>query len=176
MEKWYVLSTISGKEQEALELLKQAVSPALWKECKIPKKTKVFRSGGILHLIEEVMFPGYLFIKTDAPALLEDNLQKARKFPQFIGSAKEMITPVEDKDLHFLKAVCGDDLGQVMGVTKIVLDNENKMIGADGVLEQYQSQIVKLNLHKRYALVEVELFNRKQTILFGVRLERDQAG
>lgn len=34
---------------------------------------------------------------------------------------------------------------------------------------------MKLNLHKRFAVVEVELFNRTQAVLFGVSLEQDRA-
>lgn len=174
MEKWYALRTVSGKEPEAGELLKQAVSHALWSECRIPKKTKVYRSGGRLYLLEDVMFPGYLFIKTDCPNELAKKLEKSGKLPQFIDSSKGSMAPVEDQDLRFLKVVCGDDLRRVMGVSKIVLNDEKRIIRTDGVLLHYQNQIVKLNLHKRYAVVKVDLFNRLQTVLFGISLEQDR--
>lgn len=176
MEQWYVLYTVQGKEQEAAALLERVFGDNLWSSCRILKKMKVFRSGGILHLLEDVMFPGYLFIKTANSEELFKELQKARKFPQFVGNTKEMITPVEEKDLHFLQDVCGEDLQRVMGVTKISLNNENQIIRADGVLEHYRDSIVKLNLHKRFAVVKVELFNRTQSVLFGVSLEQDRAG
>lgn len=174
MEQWYALHTVSGKEQEAGELLKRVVSHKLWISCQIPKKIKVFRSGGILHLLEGVMFPGYLFVKTaDSEGLLKV-LQKARKFPQFTGSTKGMLAPVEEKDLHFLQDVCGKELQQVMGVTRIALNGENQVIRAEGVLGRYLDRIVKLNLHKRFAIVEVELFNRNQAVLFGISLDQDR--
>lgn len=176
MERWYAMSTVTGKEKEAEELLEQAVSHALWGNCRIPKKMKVFRSGGLLHLVEDVMFPGYLFVKTAHPKELSDELQKARKFPQIIGVTKEAVTPVEDEDLRFLQDVCGENLQKVMGVTKIILGDDNQIAAADGVLEHYVDRIVKLNLHKRFAIVEVELFNRIQAVMFGVRLEQDRAG
>ena len=180
MERWYALFTVPGKEQEAAELLEQAVSRDFWMCCRVPRKVKVFRSGGILHLVEGVMFPGYLFVLTDHPDGLSDELKKARKFPHFIGSSAkpsgEMLTPVEEEDLRFLQDVCGESLQRPMGVTKITLNEENKIIQADGVLDHYRDRIVKLNLHKRFAIVEIELFNRTQEVLFGVRLEQDRAG
>lgn len=176
MEQWYALYTVPGREQDSAELLERVVSHNLWSCCRIPRKVKVFRSGGILHLLEDVMFPGYLFIKTDDSKVLSDELQKARIFPQFIGDARDMLAPVEEKDLHFLQDVCGENLQRVMGVTKIVLDEENRIVQAEGVLEHYKNRIVKLNLHKRFAVVEVELFNRTQAVLFGVSLEQDLAG
>ena len=92
MEQWYALYTVPGREQDAAELLERVVSHNLWSDCRIPRKVKVFRSGGVLHL-----------------------------------------------------------------------------------LEHYRDRIVKLNLHKRFAVVEVELFNRTQAVLFGVSLEQDRA-
>lgn len=174
MEQWYVLYTVSGKEQEARELLERSVCRDLWSCCRIPRKMKVFRSGGILHLVEDVMFPGYLFVKTGKSDVLFKELQKARKFPQFVGNMKEMIAAVEERDLHFLQDVCGENLQHVMGVTTLTLNDKNLIVRAEGVLDHYRSQIVKLNLHKRFAVVEVELFNRKQAVLFGVTLEQDQ--
>ena len=176
MEQGYALYTVPGREQEAAELLERAVSHELWSFCRIPKKVKVFRSGGILHLLEDVMFPGYLFVKTADSKALADELQKARKFPQLIGNIKDTLAPVEAKDLQFLQDVCGENLQQAMGVTKLVLNEENRIVRAEGVLEHYRDRIVKLNLHKRFAVVEVELFNRRQAVLFGVSLEQDRAG
>ena len=86
-----------------------------------------------------------------------------------------VLASVDEKDLRFLQDVCGENLQQVMGVTKISLNEENRIVKADGVLEHYRDRIVKLNLHKRFAVVEVELFNRTQAVLFGVSLEQDRA-
>lgn len=176
MEHWYILSTVSGKEQEALGLFRQTISHELWNICCIPRKTKVFRSGGCLHLLEDVMFPGYIFVKTLFPEQLSKELSKARKFPQFIGHDGEIIVPVETQDLHFLQDICGEELQNTMGVTKLLLNEENKILSVEGVLSHYLEKIVKLNLHKRFAVVEVELFNRKQKVLFGLQLEQDRVG
>lgn len=178
MEEWYVLNTTSGREEEAAELLKRAADHRLWTECRILKKRKVFRSGGILHLIEEPMFPGYLFIKTEKPKELSKELKKARKFPQLLEGGheydKDGIIPIAESDLAFLKNVCGENLQSVMGITRIALNEENRIVRAAGALNSYLSQIVKLNLRKRFAIVEVNLFHRKQEVLFGLCLEKDR--
>ena len=82
MEQWYALSAVSGKEQEAIELLERRISRENWCEWRILKKVKVFRSGGILHLVEDVMFPGYILVRTDCPEKLVKELQRAKDFPQ----------------------------------------------------------------------------------------------
>lgn len=185
MVRWYALSTVSGREQEATALLEWKVGRDFLFECRVLKKEKVFRSGGILHRVEDVMFPGYVLVNTNCPEKLAKELRKSWKFPQSLmnkangkerfAEIKEMI-PLEAKDLNFLKSVCGENLQRTMGITRISVSGNNQIIRADGVLAGYLNQIVKLNLHKRFAVVEVELFNRKQTVLFGVQLDQDLAG
>ena len=60
-----------------------------------------------------------------------------------------------------------------MGVTRLTLGGDNRIIRADGILSGYVNRIIKLNLHKRFALAQVELFGRVQPVLFGVTLEQD---
>lgn len=185
-ERWYVLRTVSEKEQQAVGLLERAVPHELWTYCRVLRKTKVFRSGGRLYLLEELMFPGYLFIKTAYPEDLARKLETVRKFPQIAGRktgskppgkavAHTEIIPVEMPDLVFLQNICGEELQKVMGVTRISLGQNNRITRADGVLENYLDKVVKLNLRKRFAIVEVELFNRRQEVLFGLWLEKDRA-
>lgn len=175
MEHWYVLRTAEKKEQDAAELLNRVVDRALWSECRILRKLKVFRSGGALHLLEEVLFPGYVFIRTGRPKELAGELQKSREFPQFL-TGEEPFAALAPEDLAFLQEVCGENLQRPMGVTRIVLDKNNCITRAEGVLSPYLDRIIKLNLRKRFAIVEVPLFNRSQPVLFGLRLPQDQAG
>lgn len=168
MEQWYVLKTVPGREQRAADLIKRAVTPGLFKECRVLRKIKVFRSGGALHFPEDVLFPGYIFVRTACPEALEEELKRSGEFPQFPS-----VTPVEPADLTFLKHVCGRKLERPMGVTRLTLDGDSRIIRADGILNGYLNRIVKLNLHKRFALAKVELFGRSQPVLFGICLEQD---
>lgn len=169
MEQWFVLKAVPGREQKAAALLKRAVSPGLWEECRVLTKVRVFRSGGSLHYLEDVLFPGYVFIRTACPDALKEELKRSRDFPQFPS-----ITPVEPADLTFLKDVCGRGLERPMGVTRLILDGDSRIIRADGILNRYLHRIIRLNLHKRFALAQVELFGRDQAVLFGICLEQDE--
>ena len=80
---------------------------------------------------------------------------------------------VGEQDLAFLQKVCGIELQSVMGVSDVLLGEDKKIVKAYGALEHYVHQIVRQNLHRRFAVAEVPLFNRRQTVLFGIRLEQD---
>lgn len=179
MEKWYVLQTAPGREAEKAGLLERAVDKGLYSLCCIPKRNRVFRSGGVFHILEDVMFPGYVFIRTAQAEELARIFERARDFPHFVcfstekDRKKEFLLPLEETDVAFLQGVCGEDLHSVMRVSRIDLNAENRIIWADGILNQYLDRLVKLNLHKRFAIAEVPLFHRTQPILFGIRLKQD---
>lgn len=125
------------------------------------------------------MFPGYLFIRSAHPEQLHKQLQKSREFPQFVIFGKDRtgedeLVPVSVQDLSFLQQVCGRSLQSVMGITNITLGDDKQLLEVKGVLERYVDLVVKWNLHKRVAVVQVPLFNRRQEILFGIRLKQDE--
>ena len=76
-EKWYILRTYKDQEYEAADLLEQAIPKSLCSLCRIPQKIKMFRRGGEFHLVKDIMFPGYLFVRTSQP----EKLQKVLKNP-----------------------------------------------------------------------------------------------
>lgn len=177
-ENWYILHTWKEQEYEAAALLDFAVSKSLYSCCRIPRKLKMFRVGGEFRMVEDMMFPGYLFVRTAYPERLQKELRKSREFPQFFSFGKnetgeDELISVSKKDLGFLQNVCGSQLQFPMGVTDIVLGEDRQILKACGALENYVKQVVRLNLHKRFAVAEIPLFNRNQTVLFGIRLEQD---
>ena len=178
-EDWYVLQTFNDQEYEAASLMDIAVSKSFYSLCCVPKKLKVFRIGGELRLVEEIMFTGYLFVRTSCPKELCEELRKSRELPGFLPfgrdeKGEEILIPVNRKDLDFLQHVCGERLQFPMGITKIILGENRQILKAHGALERYVDRIVRLNLHKRFAVAKIPLFHRSQTVLFGICLEQDQ--
>ena len=174
---WYVLKTQPGREEKAVELLSRlaACNPALSFAVRILRKRKVFRSGGVLHVLEDVMFPGYLFVRTAQPEPLCQALCASREFPQFFCCGpRAAFVPVAAADLAFLQHVCGPELDRPMGITEISVGEHKEIVRAHGVLRPYVNRVICLNLHKRFAVAEIPLFNRRQEILFGIRLEQDR--
>ena len=91
-----------------------------------------------------------------------------------IGNEQVEIVPVEEKDLKFLQAVCGKDLEKPMTLSKVEADEEGNLTHVGGILKKYEGQITRRRLRKRYVLAEVELFQRKEDVLFGIYLPGDE--
>lgn len=174
MKQWYVMHTKEGMEGQATELIRRSVPSDLWSSCRILKKEKLFRGEGKLLLSCEKMFPGYLFVETEQPEELLNYLKKSREYPQLVKDEEENLFPINDQDLVFLKSVCGEKLDRSMSLSEVETDEEGNLIRISGVLEKYSGQIVKKRLRKRYVLAQVDLFQRKETVLFGICLVGDE--
>lgn len=170
---WYVMRTIPGKEQKAAALLESKINRSLWRDFRILKKQQLFRAQGEYLLCRKDMFPGYIFVCTEFPAELADELKKARQFPQMVGSQTGGLVPVEDKDLHFLENVCGKDLAHDMFLSTVRVNDEGCVQSASGALKPYVGRITRQRLRHRYVTAEVPLFNRRENVLFGIRMEGD---
>lgn len=174
MEKWYVMHTVPGKEQEAGALVERTIDKGLWKQRRVLKKQKLFRAQGKLFLNTEILFPGYIFVKSEDPDKLQQELEKSREYPKLIGNERIEIVPVEEKDLKFLQSVCGKELEKPMSLSKVEVDEEGNLTHVGGILKKYEGQITRQRLRKRYVLAEVELFQRKEDVLFGIYLPGDE--
>ncbi len=178
-ENWYILQTDAGKEYDGAALIERVIPDSLYTLCSIPRKVKPFRFRGVYRPVEDVMFPGYVFVRTAEAKKLHKELQKSREFPQFLvfgrnRMGEEELVPVSVQDLSFLQEVCGTKLQSAMGITDVTLGDNRQILDAKGALEHYVDRIVRLNIHRRFAVAEVSLFNRSQQIFFGIRLAEDK--
>ena len=149
MEKWYVMRTVPGKEQEAGALMERTIDNNLWRQWRVLKKQKLFRTQGKLFLNTEIMFSGYIFIKSEYPDRLQQELEKSREYPKLMGNKQIEIVPVEEKDLKFLQSVCGKELENPMSLSKVESDEEGNLTHVGGILKKYEGQITRRRLRKR---------------------------
>ena len=64
---WYVLQTLTGKEEELVRMIKKIVTPDSYSDCFIAYYERIWRKQqqSIVHV--ERLFPGYAFIITVNP-------------------------------------------------------------------------------------------------------------
>lgn len=176
--KWYVLRAKEGREEAAADLLVKKCRDGLLDNCRVLKKRQLLRSGGRFYPIERLLFPGYVLVQTADPEGLCELVLCSREFPQpgEDGSIRKrpVMIPVEQEDMEFLQSVCGPRLSHEMGISCVHVDENHSITDAEGAIVPYLDRIRKVNLHKRYALVEVSLFQRSETILFPIELEQDR--
>ena len=75
--RFYVIQVIGGRERTGAELLRRHAADAI-EECFLPTFELMRRKDGAWRKVRELLFPGYLFVKTTDPERLAARLRRVR--------------------------------------------------------------------------------------------------
>ncbi len=173
---WYVIQARSGEEELIKRYIEELQDRESYGKLFIPLYEEVRRSGGNNKIIFRKMFPGYLFIETEAPEHIYDSLKKIPKFKRILSMGEKknederLFIPVGSEDQAFLESVTDDG---VMHVSYIRMKNHRYIEKMVGPLARYRNHISKLDIPHRRAIVDAELFGKRRRIRFGLWAEGD---
>lgn len=171
---WYVIQTRTGQEEEILLFFDCMISKELFQKCFIPKGEWLKRLGGEWQLKINPLFPGYVFVETETPEELFLELKAVPKLTKILGNGAYEFIPLRPEEEEFLRRIMGEDGDFVVKVSTIQVSEDGVATVADGILKQFEKDIVRFNLRKRFALVRVFMLGEERTVIFGLRLEKDQ--
>lgn len=190
---WYVIQTITGKEQELVEAIEKVLGgnkkDGLYRRCFILERECTWRIGGRLRLHVEPLFPSYVFAETDHPELFFIALKKVLKHAKLLGD-EESFWSVGEEEERFLcsmietaggeevkegtdKTNDGDPIRYLVRRSFVRVDTKGQIVYSEGVLKRYMGQIVKQRLRKRSVIIEIPFFGELRRINLGIRLEGD---
>ena len=180
---WYVIQTITGKEQELVDLVYKMLPKTVYKECFFLKRQLLKRLGGEWLEVTETLFPAYVFLDlTNADEVFYE-LKRIPEFSKLLGDNLGEFIPLEEEERKFLELLCANespvnnaDKGAgyyLVRNTKVYLDAQAEIERLDGPLEYFKEKIIRLNLRKRYALIETAIRGEQQTAMLGIKLEKD---
>ena len=82
---WYVIQTITGKEQELVDLVYKMLPKTVYKECFFLKRQLLKRLGGEWLEVTETLFPAYVFLDlTNADEVFYE-LKRIPEFSKLLG-------------------------------------------------------------------------------------------
>ena len=167
MKEYYVIQVTSGGEYRTLKIIKEIISDELITSAYIPKMKKYKKYRGDWHTVEEILFPGYIFIETDNIRELYYDLQKVPKLTKILGIDGDVIYPLSESEVYFIKSFCDNDDHTVDISTGFI--EGDRVIITDGPLLGKEAHIRKIDRHKSIAYLDIDFFN--QTISTKVGLE-----
>ena len=186
---WYVIQTLTGKEEELVSVIRKLVPRKFYTACFFFERQLLKRLGGEWLEVTETLFPAYVFLETGYPQEMFFELKRVPEFTKLLGDnrlqdyGRAMFIPLYAGEEAFLRKLCG--YGAKKGaagdrfcirLTTIRLDGAGAITGIDGPLEAFQDRIEKYNFRKRYAVVDLPGRGRKWTAVLGIRMERDEGG
>ena len=173
---WYVIQTVTGKEEELTDMMNTIVERDLYRDCFIIRAEWMKRLGGQWQTQD-------VFVDSEQPEELFFSLKRVPRFSRIIGNGRFEFTPVEESEKTFLETLMrggvpgkgNGENGYLVRRSLIDTTEDGKISGIHGALRLFKDQIERISLHKRYAVVRVRFLQREQTVLLGIRLGKDEA-
>lgn len=166
MKPWYVLYVMGGREKRILELLSQQDGIKAF----TPLKEVVHRIQGKRVIVKKPLFRSYVFVETE---LNPNGFQQAllRYRSQIRGILKELryeddVSALSTEERAYLEGLMDEEHNVRISKGEI-LDGE--VIITEGPLKGYESNIIRIDRHKRRAILNVRMNN--QDLQVNVSLE-----
>lgn len=168
---WYVLQTLTGKEEELVRMIRKIVSPNSYSDCFIAYYERVWRKQqeSIVHV--ERLFPGYAFIITEDPEKVFLQLKRVPAMSKMIADREFTFLPLESEEEIFLENMLGKD--HIVRLSYVAADRRGNVYRILGPLEEYVSQVVRYQFKKRYAIIRLKLLGEEKTVALGIILNED---
>jgi transcriptional antiterminator NusG len=157
--RWYVIHTYSGYEDAVARNLRQRIE-SLGMEDKIfnvlvPKEKKIKIRGGKKEIVEEKIYPGYVFVEM---IVTDDSWYVVRNTPNvtgFIGSGTTPI-PVSDEEMKgLLKRI---EVKEPQYKIELKVGDLVKII--DGPFKDFDGKVAEVDEERGKVKVMINLFGR----------------
>lgn len=146
---WYVMQVMTGQESQTVLMLERSLSEGFLEKCFVPMRRRKKKYQGKWHEVVEKLFPGYVFLVSDYPQLLYDELKNIPAMTRLLGSCEEYFTPLSEEDVYILlklqENVCKPQTNQGMWRNRQI---ENKKQISERVGGQEKFGIMKVDISR----------------------------
>jgi len=157
--RWYVIHTYSGYEDAVARNLKQRIE-ALGMEDKIfnvlvPKEKKIKIRGGKKEIVEEKIYPGYVFVET---IVTDDSWYVVRNTPNVTGFVGSGTTPIPISDEEMKELLKRIEVKEPQYKIEVKVGDLVKII--DGPFKDFDGKVAEIDEERGKVKVMINLFGR----------------
>ena len=163
---WYVIWTTTGREEYTRDLIQKFVLPDLYNRLVIPYRRKKHFQNGKSFIVENIVFPSYLFVETNC---IKDFVTALNTLPGFsvVLHTDDFYSPVYDHEVNLLMKLMNDH--DVIDMSTGYMEGEKIRI-VSGPLRGFEGQIKKVIRRRGIAILELNIFNRPTEARLGLEL------
>lgn len=163
---WYVVKTAVGQEKKAIEKCRNAIPVSVVTEMFSPTYEYMRRYQGTWHTIVGVLFPGYVFMESDAKEKLEEYLERIPDVvsPVCIGGG---FYPISKEEEEFMRSLF-DDTYCIRYSLGYLVDKE--LIVEKGPLRGKSQYVTRIDRHMRCADITLYLFQKERKVQVGLEV------
>ena len=169
---YYVIQVKTGKEQQAIEdILKNKPDDASF-DVFAPYRKALRKYKGVMREVVERCFPGYIFVETNDVQRLFKQLYFTPGFQKILGREGDTdnFVPLDKDESRMIDILYSANNNRITEISNIEV-REGEMIRVlDGPLAGLETQIKKVDLHKRTVTVGYMLCGRLVTSKVGINI------
>ena len=169
---YYVIQVKTGKEEQAIEdILKNKPDDASF-DVFAPYRKSLRKYKGVMREVVERCFPGYIFVETNDVQRLFKQLYFTPGFQKILGREGDTdnFVPLDKDESRMIDILYSANNNRITEISNIEV-REGEMIRVlDGPLAGLETQIKKVDLHKRTVTVGYMLCGRLVTSKVGINI------
>ena len=159
---YYVIQVKTGKEQQAIEdILKNKPDEATF-DVFAPYRKSLRKFKGVMREVVERCFPGYVFVETNDAQRLFRQLYFTPGFQRLLGREEgtENFVPLDKDESRMVDILYSRNNNRITEISNIEVKEGEMIRVLDGPLMGLETQIKRVNLHKRTVTIEYMLCGR----------------
>lgn len=168
---WYVLQTMTGKEEELVNLIRKMLPGQCYTDCFVAYYERVWRKQQKSYVHIERLFPGYVFILTDTPDDVFMELKRVPAMSKLLADGNYNFLSLKHEEEDFLEKMLGET--HIVQLSYVETNGKGKVYRVTGPLKNYLTQIVRYQFKKRYAIIRLKMLGEEKTVSLGIILNED---
>ena len=162
---YYVIQVAPREEQKIVNLIKGAVPKEICRKCFFPMRDIRRKIRGEFVDFREKLFPGYIFLESDAPMETYLDLKTIPLFKVMLKSGDDF-APLAPAEEAILKQLLGEDKRVDVSIGTM---EEGKLKILSGPIKGMEKYIIRVDKHKRKALLQMQML--RKVVEYNVALE-----
>lgn len=171
---WYTLQVKSGQEENFCRIIKEKINikkkDTLIQECFFLQRERIKKFGGTFHKVREIVFPQHVFLHTNQEKEVNQFLKQTPELKELLNlkEPNSYLTLLQKEEVDFILH-WGDEMHlSRLSVIRVKEDKTVEII--EGTLNNYRQKIVKLDLHRRVAIIRTWFLGKNQEIHMGFQI------
>lgn len=168
---WYVLQTMTGKEEELVCMIRKILRPDWYNDCFVAYYERIWRKQqqSLVHI--ERLFPGYVFIISKTPEQLFLQLKQVPAMSKLMADGEFTFLALEQEEENFFREML--ETNHVVRLSYVKTNGKGRALQIAGPLKLYEEQVVRFQFKKRYAIIRLTLLGEEKTVSLGIFLDED---
>lgn len=168
----YVIQVTGGQEEHTKALVLKLLADVA-SDCYTPAYECARKVDGAWRRVTKTLFPGYVFVETDDPACLRNQLGEIPAFARLLGASDESFLALTDDEVAWLNAFANLET-HVVEMSEGVIEGDRVLV-TKGPLRGHEGLIRKVDRHKRLAELEISMFGRDKHVRIGLEIVRKRS-